>query len=71
MKILQKGDNLGPALRIIECYLLLGETEALSGHMPVILAALEKAVQSILEYKESPRSGPQFGKMRGGNHWQP
>lgn len=64
MKILQKSDHVGPALRIVECYLLLNQTQLLAQHMPAIFTALEKCVQAVLDYKESP-VGPQFSKMRG------
>lgn len=64
IKILHKGLSDGAALRIIECYLLLGQLQALLEYMPAIQAALEKSVQSVLEYKETPQ-GPQFGKIRG------
>lgn len=64
VKILQKGDYLGLALRIIECYLLLNQTQQLADHMPAVFAALERAVQAVLDYKETP-VGPQFGRLRG------
>ena len=64
IKILQKGNHTGPALRIIECYLLLGQLEALSEHMQVIIAMLERSIQKVLDYKETPQ-GPQFGRIGG------
>ena len=64
IKILQRGHHYGPALRIIECYLLLGQLESLSEYMPAILAVLEGSIQRVLDYKDTPQ-GPQFGRIGG------